>query len=37
VALLGERPTPSDWLGLVLVIAASGSILLPAQRQVAKA
>jgi drug/metabolite transporter (DMT)-like permease len=29
VLLLGERPTPSDWLGLALVIAASGSILIP--------
>jgi drug/metabolite transporter (DMT)-like permease len=36
VALLGERPTPSDWLGLALVIAASGSIMLPA-RKAAKA
>jgi drug/metabolite transporter (DMT)-like permease len=32
VLLLGERPTPSDWLGLVLVIAASGSIMLPQRR-----
>lgn len=37
VALLGERPTPSDWLGLALVIAASGSILLPARREIAPA
>ena len=36
VMLLGERPTPSDWLGLALVISASGSIMLPA-RKVAKA
>jgi len=27
VLLLGERPTPSDWLGLVLVVAASSAIL----------
>ena len=27
VLLLGERPAASDWLGLVLVIAASGAIL----------
>lgn len=27
VLLLGERPAASDWVGLVLVIAASGSIL----------
>ena len=32
VLLLGERPTPSDWIGLALVIAASGSIMLPARR-----
>jgi len=31
VLLLGERPTPTDWLGLVLVIAASGAIILPAR------
>ncbi|POR56902.1 DMT family transporter [Bosea psychrotolerans] len=31
VVLLGERPSPSDWLGLVLVVAASGTILLPAR------
>ena len=35
VLLLGERPTPGDWLGLVLVIAAAGSILLPASRPAA--
>lgn len=27
VLLLGERPATSDWLGLVLVVAASGAIL----------
>jgi drug/metabolite transporter (DMT)-like permease len=27
VLLLGERPAASDWLGLVLVVAASGAIL----------
>jgi len=27
VILLGERPAASDWLGLVLVVAASGAIL----------
>ena len=32
VLLLGERPTPTDWLGLCLVIAASGAILVPARR-----
>lgn len=32
VLLLGERPTPTDWLGLCLVIAASGAILIPARR-----
>lgn len=29
VLLLGERPLASDWLGLVLIVAASGAILLP--------
>jgi len=29
VLLLGERPTPTDWLGLALVIAASGAIMVP--------
>ncbi|MEN5083756.1 DMT family transporter [Bosea sp. TWI1241] len=33
VLLLGERPTPSDWLGLALVMAASGTIMLPARRK----
>ena len=33
VLLLGERPTPSDWIGLALVVAASGSIMLPARRE----
>ncbi len=33
--LLGERPSLSDWLGLVLVVAASGTILLPARRSAA--
>lgn len=28
VLLLGERPAASDWLGLVLVVAASGAILI---------
>ncbi|MGO4666290.1 DMT family transporter [Bosea sp. 2YAB26] len=37
VLLLGERPTPSDWLGLVLVVAASGTIMLPQRRRGAKA
>ena len=30
VLLLGERPSWSDWLGLALVVAAAGSIMLPA-------
>lgn len=29
VLLLGERPSTSDWIGLLLVIAASGTIMLP--------
>ncbi|KFC73884.1 DMT superfamily permease [Bosea sp. LC85] len=37
VLLLGERPTPSDWLGLVLVVAASGTIMLPQRLRQAKA
>lgn len=37
VLLLGERPTPSDWLGLVLVVAASGTIMLPQRPREAKA
>jgi drug/metabolite transporter (DMT)-like permease len=32
VLLLGERPSATDWLGLVLVVAAAGAILLPAGR-----
>jgi drug/metabolite transporter (DMT)-like permease len=32
VLLLGERPLPGDWLGLMLIVAASGAILLPAGR-----
>lgn len=28
VLLLGERPTPADWLGLVLVMAASSAIMI---------
>lgn len=32
VLLLGETPLPSDWLGLVLIVAASGAILLPRGR-----
>lgn len=32
VLLLGERPSGTDWLGLVLVVAAAGAILLPAGR-----
>jgi len=32
VLLLGERPTATDWLGLALVIAASGAIMVPARR-----
>ena len=32
VLLLGERPTPTDWLGLALVVAASGAIMIPARR-----
>jgi drug/metabolite transporter (DMT)-like permease len=30
VLLLGERPGATDWVGLVLVVAAAGAILLPA-------
>lgn len=37
VVLLGERPSASDWLGLVLVMAASGTILLPARKGVPQA
>ena len=33
VLLLGERPTPTDWLGLTLVVAASGAIMIPASRK----
>ncbi|MDU0339022.1 DMT family transporter [Bosea rubneri] len=33
VLLLGERPTPTDWLGLALVVAASGAIMIPASRK----
>lgn len=29
VLLLGERPGLADWIGLVLVVAASGTIMLP--------
>jgi drug/metabolite transporter (DMT)-like permease len=29
VLLLGERPAATDWLGLVLVIAASSTIMIP--------
>ena len=32
VVLLGEQPSLSDWIGLALVMAASGTILLPARR-----
>lgn len=32
VLLLGERPAASDWLGLVLVVAASGAILVAPKR-----
>lgn len=32
VVLLGERPSLNDWIGLALVVAASGTILLPAGR-----
>ncbi|WP_186421270.1 EamA family transporter [Bosea sp. CS1GBMeth4] len=32
VLLLGERPAASDWLGLVLVVAASGAILAAPKR-----
>lgn len=36
VLLLGERPTSTDWLGLALVVAASGAIMVPRrQRQAA--
>ncbi|HEV7260058.1 MAG TPA: EamA family transporter [Bosea sp. (in: a-proteobacteria)] len=35
VLLLSERPTPSDWLGLALVMSASGSIMLPTRREAA--
>lgn len=33
VLLLGERPTPTDWLGLTLVVAASGAIMIPVSRK----
>jgi drug/metabolite transporter (DMT)-like permease len=33
VLLLGERPTTTDWLGLTLVVAASGAIMIPASRK----
>ncbi|MBN9437451.1 DMT family transporter [Bosea sp. (in: a-proteobacteria)] len=33
VLLLGERPTATDWLGLTLVVAASGAIMIPASRK----
>ena len=33
VLLLGERPTPTDWLGLTLVVAALGAIMIPASRK----
>lgn len=33
VLLLGERPTTTDWLGLALVVAASGAIMIPASRK----
>ncbi|WP_332698944.1 DMT family transporter [Bosea sp. (in: a-proteobacteria)] len=33
VLLLGERPTPTDWLGLALVVAASGAIMIPTSRK----
>ena len=36
VVLLGERPSLSDWIGLVFVVAASGTILLPARRDAAR-
>lgn len=32
VLLLGERPAASDWLGLALVVAASGAILVSPKR-----
>lgn len=35
VALLGERPGLTDWIGLALVMAASGTILLPARKPAA--
>ena len=31
VLLLGERPSLTDWIGLLLVVAASGTIMLPAR------
>ena len=37
VLLLGERPGLTDWIGLALVMAASGTILLPARKPLAKA
>jgi drug/metabolite transporter (DMT)-like permease len=37
VLLLGERPGLTDWIGLALVMAASGTILLPARRAREKA
>lgn len=33
VLLLGERPTTTDWLGLTLVVAASGAIMIPTSRK----
>jgi drug/metabolite transporter (DMT)-like permease len=36
VVLLGERPQWSDWLGLALVVAAAGSIMLPARSRPAE-
>lgn len=33
VVLLGEQPSVTDWVGLALVMAASGTILLPARRR----
>ncbi len=32
VLLLGERPSATDWIGLALVIAAAGTIMMPGRR-----
>jgi drug/metabolite transporter (DMT)-like permease len=35
--LLGERPSPADWLGLVLIVAASATVLIRPERERAPA